>query len=686
MAHKQPFTNRLANQTSPYLLQHKHNPVDWFPWGNEAFEKARREDKPLLISIGYSACHWCHVMERECFENPEIAALINQTVVPVKVDREERPDVDAIYMNACVALTGQGGWPLNAFTTPDLKPFFVGTYLPPEDRYGRPGLPSVLKRIAEAWKDERQALEQQAHVVYDHFRNQENTRSRQPLASDVFQKLMTEAASDFDDRFGGFGRAPKFPPDQRLAALLAYHCMHNGQTSLGIVTSTLDHMAAGGICDHLGGGFCRYSVDEEWLIPHFEKMLYNQALLVPVYLDAQLVTGNDAYGRIAADTLDWTLRDMRCEEGLFFCALDADSEGHEGKYYVWTPAQVQDVLGREDAPVFCDYYGVSSSGNFEHGSSVLHTEIPLEQFAVRWKTGAEEISRRLEAMRQKLLVARYQRVPPGLDDKCITAWNGLMITALARAHQVLGGNAWLAAARTAADFLLDHMLRPDGSLMRCYCKGQATIDGLLDDYAFLAAGLITLYETCFDNRYLFAARDLLDHIIERFQDKDSGALFLTGSEDPSVILRTRELHDNAMPAPSSVAAMSLLWAASVFEHEGYRTAARQIIEAAGPGANKLPAAFASLILASLYDQPPAVQIVFRGSPTDPALQAMLHAVWHTYLPARTLAWADPETEDNPPLASSKNEGKPCAYVCRNQSCRPPAHTPEELKALLEEEI
>jgi uncharacterized protein YyaL (SSP411 family) len=677
------FTNRLSKETSPYLLQHQHNPVDWYPWGEEAFEKARREGKPLLISIGYSACHWCHVMERESFENEEIARVINETVVPVKVDREERPDVDAIYMNACMMMTGQGGWPLNAFVTPDRFPFFVGTYFPPESRYGRAGFRQLLERIHEAWKNEREDLVKQAGLLHEQFDHAASPGQKGPIEADILQRAVREASAQFDLRWGGFSQAPKFPPDQRLALLLcAYHELQT-ESALSMVAATLRAMASGGIYDQIGGGFARYSVDEKWLVPHFEKMLYNQGLLVPVYLDAFLVNGNSFYARIARETIQWVLRDMQSPAGMFYSALDADSEGEEGKYYIWKTSELEEVLGREDADFISRFYGMTTRGNFENETNIAHIPVPVEEFIAGDKISEQEFWDRMLPLREKLLKAREKRVPPGTDDKCLTCWNGLMITALCRGYQVLEEPAFLVAAQKAADFILSKMRREDGGLLRSYCKGEAKIAGVLDDYAYFVASLIDLYESCFDLRYLMAARELAGILLKQFEDHDNGGFFFTSGDDPSLISRTRELHDGALPAGSSVAAQSLFRLAAFFDDSHFRESADRAIANAGAIAGQAPGAFSSLILASRYAGDLAPQIVISGESEDAAVRDMLKVVWKTYLPARSIALSVPGRENELPLTKDKHSpAGPAAFVCRDFTCAAPVLSAAELEQQL----
>lgn len=679
------YTNRLSLETSPYLLQHQHNPVDWYPWGEEAFEKARRENKPLLISIGYSACHWCHVMEHESFENDQIARLMNETLVAVKVDREEHPDVDSLYMTACMAMTGQGGWPLNAFVTPDLKPFFVGTYFPPEDRWGRPGFRRILERVREAWQNESGQLINQADAFSEELQRFSYANRPGTIDPEVFERLAAESAEQFDTRHGGFGGAPKFPPDQRLAALLVAYDDLEAETALRMVTQTLDEMAYGGIYDQLGGGFARYSVDAKWLVPHFEKMLYNQALLVPVYLDAYLLTGKDLYRSIASETLDWVLRVLRAPEGTFYSALDADSEGEEGKFYVWTPGQMKEALGAEDGQLACEYFGVTTEGNFEHGTSVLHVAVPPEAFAEKHDMSPEQWRQRLCAIKAKLLAVRQRRVPPGKDDKCLTEWNALMISALTRGWQVLGELRYLDAARAATSFMLGRLRKESGELLRCYAKGEAKISGVLNDYAFFIAALIDLYESCFELHCLKVARELADMMIDRFADTQHGGFFLTPAGEHVLIARPKELHDNSLPAGSSVATRDLLRLAVFFDDERYRQIAEQALQATGTHVNAAPSAYSSLLLAWRFTHGRVPEIVISRQRNETVSKEFLEAAWRTYMPARVLAATCSGRAEALALTRGRgDEGKPTAYLCSDYACQAPVYSPEEFAALLKQ--
>ncbi|HEY4160081.1 MAG TPA: thioredoxin domain-containing protein, partial [Polyangiaceae bacterium] len=486
------MSNRLAGETSPYLLQHADNPVDWYPWGPEAFTRAEREDKPILLSIGYSACHWCHVMEHESFENEEIAALMNEHFVSIKVDREERPDIDSIYMAATVALSGSGGWPMTVFLTQDKQPFFAGTYFPPSDKYGRPGFPTVLRRIAELWKSERSALQSQAAELSEHVREQSTLVAPLAVQRAAIDSATAQLSASFDARYGGFGRAPKFPPCGALSLLLRHHHRTGDAHSLRMVEVTLDAMKNGGMYDHLAGGFARYSTDERWLVPHFEKMLYDNAQLSCAYLDAFQVTHNAEYARVARETLDYVLREMSDEYG-YFSATDADSEGVEGKFFVWSHDEVLEQLGPETGDHFALYYDVTPHGNWEE-HNILNTPRPLARVAEELGVSAPTLAEELALAKAKLYAVRRERVPPLLDDKVLTSWNGLMLSAMAAGHRVLEDRRYLDSGLTVADALLATMARPDGGLYHTARAGRAQVPGFLEDYAFLGEGLLGLYE------------------------------------------------------------------------------------------------------------------------------------------------------------------------------------------------
>src|SRR5881296_1086585 len=545
--------NRLAQETSPYLLQHAQNPVDWYPWGEEALRRARELRKPILLSIGYSACHWCHVMERESFEDERIAALMNEHFVCIKVDREERPDLDEIYMQATLALNqGQGGWPMTVFLTPEQEPIFAGTYFPPTDRWGRPGFATVLQKVADFWRKDPEGLRQQAGQLTG--RLSDSMRSTVPMAvgEAELEAAAAEYAREFDARHGGFGSAPKFPPATGLSFLLRrYHRTRDPHT-LQMVRKTLDAMAAGGLYDQIGGGFARYSTDERWLVPHFEKMLYDNALLARTYLEAYQVTKQASYRQVTTEVIEYILREMTDSAGGFYSATDADSEGVEGKFFVWTPTEIQAVLqNAEESRRFCAYYDITDQGNWEH-RSIPNRLRPIEAVAKELNLTSDELYETIHRVRPLLYRARQERVPPGLDDKIITAWNGMMISAMAEAGRVLGISRYIAGAKRAADFLLLVHRTSEGALLRTSRQGRAHLDGVLEDYAYLAEGLIDLYEASGQERYLTAALQFGERMVESFQDEDQGGFYTIAKTHETLIIRAREGADGATPSGNAV--------------------------------------------------------------------------------------------------------------------------------------
>jgi uncharacterized protein YyaL (SSP411 family) len=545
--------NRLAQETSPYLLQHQHNPVDWWPWCDEAIARARAEGRPIFLSIGYSACHWCHVMEHESFEDPQIAEFLNEHFVCIKVDREERPDLDQVYMGAVQAMTGSGGWPMSVFLTPELKPFFGGTYWPPYPRQGAAGFMQVLEAIDRFWLEQRGKAEAQAKQLTEHL---QETFDAVP-STEVDEGLLRHAAhkltQQFDMTNGGFGTQPKFPQPMALQFLLRMWRRTGQETLRDMVRLNLDKMARGGIYDHLGGGFARYSVDDRWLVPHFEKMLYDNALLTSAYLDGYLVTGDAAYARVVRETIDYVRGSMTDERGGFHSTEDADSEGEEGRFYLWTPEEIREVLGPECGERFAAVYDVSDRGNFE-GRNILNLPQTIEQSAERIGCEAADLRAELDESRAKLLDVRSRRVRPGKDDKILLSWNALMIEAMARAGGVLGEAAYTESAVKAAEFLLAELTRDDGRLLHCWRAGQSRLDAYLDDYAYFVQALVTLYETTFDERWIEHAARLADVMLRHFGDDRHGALFYTADDHERLIVRNKDLHDSSVPSGNSVAA------------------------------------------------------------------------------------------------------------------------------------
>ena len=680
-------TNRLVHETSPYLLQHAHNPVDWYAWGPEALRRAREEDRPLLLSIGYSACHWCHVMERESFEDEGIAALMNEHFVCVKVDREERPDLDEIYMSATLALNqGQGGWPMTVFLTPDQQPFFAGTYFPPTDRFGRPGFASILGRIADLWKTHREDLRQQAAQLTDHLQTLAGPPAAMPVGEAELAAAAAQLAEEFDAKNGGFGPAPKFPPSTALSLLLRHHRRTGDAHALQMVEKTLRAMADGGMYDQVGGGFHRYSTDDHWLVPHFEKMLYDNALLTRAYLEAAQVTGDARYGRVATEVLDYIFREMTSPEGGFYSATDADSEGEEGKFFVWQPDEIRAALGDEEARRFCAYYDITERGNWE-GKNIPNVRRTVEQVAGSLGIAPEALAASLAASRAKVYEARKRRVPPGLDDKILTAWNGLMIGAMAEGYRVLGDPRYLRGAERAADFLLGTLARPDGGLLRTYRAGKAHLSAYLEDYAYLCEALVDLYEAGGTARYLREAERLADRMRSDFGDA-GGAFYTTARDHEALILRRREGNDGAIPSGNAVAAHALARLSYHLDRQDLRDAAMGAIRAFGKAIGSYPRAFAKTLAAVdlLLEGP--VELALIGTPGEDGFEALRRAVGRQYVPNHILGMAnldgrDPEAPRLPLLAGKTVvEGKPALYVCRNFACQAPITDPDLVAAAL----
>ena len=681
------FSNRLLGETSPYLRQHAHNPVDWYPWGDEALAVARQQNKPILLSVGYSACHWCHVMERESFENPEIAALMNRLFVNIKVDREERPDLDEIYMGAVQAMTGSGGWPMTVFLTPDLRPFYGGTYYPPEDRYGRVGFPRVLRSVAGFYRDKPDQVEGQASRLVDSLR--QNSRLLTPqdqVGEGLVEHAVQQWESQFDRDQGGFGQAPKFPPSMAISLLLRHYSQSGDAQVLHMACHTLDKMARGGLYDHLGGGFHRYSVDAQWLVPHFEKMLYDNALLTWTYLEAYQVTGSPLYRQVVEETLDYVRREMvLAEEGGFCAAQDADTEGEEGKFFVWRPEEVEKVLGAENARLFMQYYDVSPQGNFE-GKSILHIADEIADCAQSLGVGQEDLAAVLKAARPSLFAARKQRVAPGRDDKVLVAWNGLMISAMARAYQVLGRAEDLAAAQKAGRFILAQMV-VDGQLLHTYKDGKARLGAYQDDYACLLVGLLDLYEADFELSWLEAAQRLSEGMLARFWDQREGGFFYTEAGAADIIVRSKNPFDNATPSGNGMATLALLRLGTMTAQAGLLEKAEQTLKLFSGLLRRAPTAFPQMLNALHFYQAAPFEVALVGGrrQRDP----LLAAVHRRFVPNKVVLAADPG-EASPrltqvlPLLEGKLEegGEARAYVCRDFSCSAPVRSAEALAGLL----
>jgi uncharacterized protein YyaL (SSP411 family) len=675
--------NRLANETSPYLLQHRDNPVDWYPWGPEALERAKAEDRPILLSVGYSACHWCHVMEHESFEDDETAVLMNQWFVPVKVDREERPDIDSIYMSAVQRMTGHGGWPMTVFLTPDGEPFYGGTYYPPEPRYGMPSFRQVLAGVYDAWAHRRDDVAQSAQELTEAVR--EGTELRPPAGAvdpSVLERAHRSVAQRFDGAWGGLAGAPKFPQPLMLESVLRAWKRTGDAEALRFVEVTLRRMAAGGMYDHLGGGFARYSVDAHWLVPHFEKMLYDNALLVRVYLHAWQATGSPEYRAVAEDVLRWVINEMTSPEGGFYSALDADSEGEEGRFYLWTPEQIDEVLGAEDGAIVRAWWGVTPAGNFE-GRTILHAWRTVEAASAEAGVTPERLMDAVTRARPLLYEARAKRIWPGLDDKVLTAWNAMMLHAFADAVRSTESEEYRAAAVRSAEFLLGS-LRVDGRLMRTYKAGRARIPAFLEDHALLADALIALYEATFDARWLREARTLADEVIARFWDEAEGVFYDTAADAEALVVRPRDLWDNATPSGTSAATMMLLRLGEMTGEERYRAVAERVLQGMAEVAARAAPGFGNLLSALDFYLATPTEIAFVGTPGEGDTDALLRVAARAYLPNAVTALRRPGEDDAIgeliPLLRGRTmiDGRAAAYVCERLACQVPVTEPVAL--------
>jgi uncharacterized protein YyaL (SSP411 family) len=723
--------NRLAHESSPYLLQHQNNPVDWYPWGPEALAKSKAEEKPIFLSIGYSACHWCHVMEHESFENESIAAYVNEHFVPIKVDREERPDLDQIYMNAVQMMTGRGGWPMSVFLTPDLQPFFGGTYWPPTQKMGMPGFDQVLRAVFDAWQNRREMAVEQARQLTEYLQGdggrgtgdgaeggQRSEVGGPSLTADAAREVLDNArrqlARAFDAMHGGFGSAPKFPHSMDLQLLIRLWRRDPRPETLHMVTHTLEKMAAGGIYDHLAGGFARYSVDERWLVPHFEKMLYDNALLVSAYVDAAqayfspnfpseeslILWRYSRMSRVIRETCSYILRDMNDPAGGFHSTEDADSEGEEGKFYVWTPAEIVEVLGPEAAERFCYVYDVTEQGNFEHGKSILNLPKTIEQCVQLRGWNEFELMAELKQSREKLLAIRNRRVRPGKDDKVLVSWNAIMIDALARAAAAIDGKAselhdqaqdYRDAAAKAANFVLQALSRPDGRLLHTWRHGVAKLDAYLDDYAYFINALVTLYETTFDERWVAEAVRLADLMRTHFEDRDGGGFFFTADDHEQLIARNKDFQDASVPSGNGMAATALLRLGKLTGKAEYLESAERTLVAGRSMMERAPAAAGQLLIALDLWLGPVQELVLLGGADDEANREVLLAIQRAYLPNRVLAYRPTRAADpaDSPLATlfagrTAVDGQPTLFICENFTCQAPVVGVEAIRKAIAE--
>jgi len=672
------FTNPLINEKSPYLQQHAHNPVDWYPWGEEAFSKAQAEDKPIFLSIGYSTCHWCHVMERESFEDEEVAKLLNRDFVAIKVDREERPDIDHIYMEVCQGLTGSGGWPLTIIMTPEKKPFFAATYIPKNPGHGMKGLMQLLPQIARLWREERQSVLESSDKI-SQWLNREDSGSGGDLEPGVLDEAFAYFQKAFDRHYGGFGSQPKFPTPHNLYFLLRYYLYSKKSEALEMAEKTLAGIYRGGIYDHIGFGFARYSTDRRWLVPHFEKMLYDNALLAIAYLEAFQLTRKEIYARVAREIFSYVLRDMTSPDGGFYSAEDADSEGEEGLFYLWTPQEVKGILGENDGADFCRVFDVSDSGNFE-GRNIANL--------LNFLPGEDE-RERLESWRQRLFAEREKRVHPHKDDKILTSWNGMMIAALAFGSRVLEEPGYLQAAERAAGFILNHMRRDDGRLLARYREGEAMYPAYALDYACLIWAMIELYQAGIDSRYLEMALALNRDLINYFWDEDKGGFFIYGKDGEELLARPKDIYDGAIPSANSVAALNLLRLARLTGDHGWEEKARTIFNCFADSIRQMPGGHSFLLSALLFYQQPGHEIVIVGDAANADTQALLKLVNQCYMPASLMVLKDMDKANGeiegmvPFIQEMKSiDGKATAYVCSGFSCQSPLNEPERLREML----
>jgi len=688
--------NRLIKETSPYLRQHAHNPVDWYPWGPEAFGRAQRENKPIFLSIGYSTCHWCHVMAHESFEHPEVARLMNETFVSIKVDREERPDIDNVYMSACQVMTGSGGWPLSIIITPDKKPFFAATYIPREGRFGLIGMMELIPHIRELWATQRGEALSLSNKIATVLQQTSQDTPGEELDEATLELTYEQLAKRFDGQHAGFSSAPKFPTPHNLFFLLRYWKRGGNEAALDMVKKTLQAMRRGGIYDHVGFGFHRYSTDSQWLVPHFEKMLYDQAMLAMAYTEAYQATGKEDYGKTAREIFTYVLRDMTVPEGGFCSAEDADSEREEGKFYLWTQEEVRQALGNEEADFTAQVFNIEKDGNFteqatrrKSGVNILHLRKPLEKIASDLNLSQQDLQAHLEVIRPKLFAYREKRVHPMKDDKILTDWNGLMIAALAKGAQAFDEPEYAEAACRAADFILGNMRKADGRLWHRYRDGQAGVEANLDDYAFLVWGLIELYEAIFDARHLGVALELTGDMVRHFWDKDGGGLYLVPDDGESLFVRKKEIYDGAMPSGNSMAMLNLLRLGRMTANSDLEEKAAKIGRAFSRSVKQSPSAHTQLMVALDFGIGPCYEVVIAGNAKAEDTKAMVKALRTRFLPNKVVL-LNPSEQKSPEIAQlaefTKNQssigGKATAYVCLNYNCKLPTTDINKMLELL----
>ena len=665
--------NRLANEQSPYLLQHADNPVDWYPWGKEAFKKARELDRPIFLSIGYSTCHWCHVMEHESFEDDSVAKLLNDSFISIKVDREELPEIDHVYMSVCQAMTGGGGWPLTIVMTPAKEPFFAGTYFPKDERGGRSGLFQILPMIADAWNSKRQDIMTSVGQVKNYLDQLNSKPAGNNFSTELINRAYDQFRNGFDEEYGGFFRAPKFPSPHNLIFLMRYHHSFDNKIALDMATKTLKQMRLGGIYDHIGFGFHRYSTDRHWLVPHFEKMLYDQAMIAMAYTEAYHITGEDIFAQTAREIFTYVLRDMTASEGGFFSAEDADSEGEEGKFYIWTEQEIKEVLGEDYGKEFNDIFSITTPGNYRDESSGKETRLNIPHLKNYNTNGSNEF----ESAREKLFNIREKRIHPLKDDKILTDWNGLMIAALAKAAIVLDEPVYLDAAEKAAEFVL-HSISKGERLLKRYRNGVAALDAHLDDYAFMAWGLLELYEATFATKYLSQALDLMNIMVEDFWDDKNGGFFLGSDQSEKLIVRSKTAYDGAIPSGNSVAVMNMVKLTRITGNTKWAELAEKTMRAFSEDVNRTPTGYTLMLTGFMFDTQNSKEIVIVGDSRNRNTTKFLHTIRASYAPHKVLLFKDTSVSDNrlEQLAnwtSTQNSinGKPTAYVCKNFACNQP---------------
>lgn len=672
------YTNRLINETSPYLLQHAHNPVDWYPWSEEAFIKAKQENKPVFLSVGYSACHWCHVMEHESFEDKETADLMNKLFINIKVDREERPDVDTIYMNVVQMLTGHGGWPMSVFMTPDKQAFYGGTYFPVKRRYNMPSFKEVLVNVSNYYHNKKEDIEKNSKIIMEQLKVINTFKpSETELNYQVIEKAVKQLEGYFDHNNGGFGHKPKFPNTFNLDLFLRHYQNTKNKKYIDMVELTLKKMSNGGVYDQLGGGFYRYSVDEEWLIPHFEKMLYDNSVLIKLLLEVYQITKNDFYKNKAEESLEYVLREMYQEQGGFYSTQDADSEKEEGKFYVWTPQEIRAILGEKEGNLFCEFFDISEDGNFEHGKSNPQVLFTYEKFASEQKMEVNQVKTIIESGKVKLFNERTKRVYPGKDTKVLSSWNGLMLSAFAKGYQILKNQKYLEAAEKTVNFIFETMFK-DGLLLRTYKDNQAKLNAYLEDYAFVIQALIDLYQVTLNKDFINKAEKLTQVMINQFWDEIEGGFFFTGKSHEELIVKTKEIMDHSIPSGNALALTSLIKLHRLTENSDLQAKAEKIIKVFSSAINKYQSGASSFLCAiDLYLKPPSDFILVGDNAEE--IKPFLNQISESYLPDTVIHFYN-GTEQNISMYKDKNkiDSKPTAYLCENFVCNKPVTNPNKL--------